>query len=150
LNAGLPVDIFTLQNPILQRLMECPLAALHADAAEVKALSQHIMKNSRRSYHALNRFAELHIVKNNANIDAVLVCAVPALGRVEVAIKIKPGYPIVKTFRAQEQKARELINSQTPGEETAPIITPFTLLTPLGNDKTTANAPARYNFDIRV
>lgn len=151
LDAGLPADGFTLQNPLLYRLLDCPLAILHADPHEAHELARYILRNARRrTYHRINRCVEAHIFKASAGTTVVLTALAPALGRVEITIELKAGFPVKKTFRAERERIRDLLSAHAPDAQVLLLVAPFTLLSPPPEGIATPLTPTRYNFDIRV
>ncbi|MCL2188368.1 MAG: hypothetical protein FWC16_07655 [Defluviitaleaceae bacterium] len=152
LNAGIPVDTSTLHNAALHRLHTNPNALMEAAPEEVKEITRFLARTaSRRTYHAINRHAELHVFKHSAKTTGILAVNAPNLGRIEITLEHAIGHPLAFTYRSEKAETHDLIAAHKPNDTHGLITAPFTLFTaPPINEETQKPSPQRFNFDIRV
>jgi len=163
LAAGLPVDSATLHNACLNKIATNPNALMEATAEEIKEITRLLSRTAaRRTYHRLNRNAELHVFKKSALTSAVLVVQTVSLGRVEVFIEWRSEAAVGLVFRCENLHIMEMLAAQKGNNATYELTSaPFTILSPppLPFSSENKNAsdtqeetltPTRFNFDIRV
>jgi hypothetical protein len=156
LAAGIPVEMATLQNNALRRLMSDPLALFSASAREMGEILHALSRSAhRRAYYQIKPAAEIHVFKNNAETVVVITYNAASVGRVEATLRQERGRPIKVTVLCDRPQTLDLLESlaaaqkgiNVKSEKNALITEPFTLLSP---PPLTDITPKRFNFDMRV